>query len=838
MKKILCVFLSILMCASLLTVFASCGKKAQDIDLNQCQIVTADGLSGLASREINNMRKIIADKTGVSLKFNNESKAAEGETTYEILVGKTGRPETEKALKALKNTEGFTIQVIKNKVVIVGTNDALTYLALQTFEEKYLSGETVSATLSLESKYVKNDCVLLTLLSGGKSDYTIIYSKKWDTTSDANYMDRSVVPVEGKLDVVDYQYKQIANFMLNFCKSADLKKIDSQSEKKEVLEKEIIIGTTEREETAIALSKITQNEYIITTVNGKIVVAAWNDQGVQLAVEKLTQIMQDCITQSDSGKVAIYPADLTYIGKFSPAWPTDFPKPEGANLYGTCDVEDGHVEYCYTGNGVTAAAFDAYSAKLKEAGYKVFQDNTIEDSRYTTFTNDTYMLHVIYAAYKNKNNFDSFTPTLRVVAAKMTSVNLPVENSASQLKYTKVFTDDNVGADTGALITQMYLSYEESNIFGNCYVTMLEDGSFILYDGGGNGYSSNGSDVLEDGTVLNPLGNPVAKTDEAQRLYSLMRDLMNLVGKTGPVVISAWLMSHSHWDHMTCFKDFCKDRKTSVTVENAYANFASNYETFNSYNPGNYRAAELMTSLDFVNGDGKYIKVHSGQTFWVRNAEVEVLYTHEDQFPEIIRYFNDTSTIFRIKYHVTDGKGNITDGENGPVTGMWLGDLWQNGSAIMSAMYGDYLKSDMVQVAHHGYNGCLKQIYMQIAPTLVWWPTCGQQFVEQAYVRTTGGYEVDVDRYIAQKLSSVKWILVAGGITGIGTGGYDKDTMFSKDPVTNKFYYEKFRHNYTLKITKNGFDGDKLYYADENFAGVGGDRFTGAAPVSKITASN
>lgn len=832
MKKILCVFLSILMCASFLTVFASCGKKTKDIDLAQCQIVTADGISGLASREINNLRKVISDKTGAALKFNSESKATEGETTYEILVGKTSRPETEKALKALKGNEGYTIQVIKNKVVIVGTNDALTYLALQTFEEKYLSGETVSATLSLESKFVKTDCVLLTLLAGGKSDYTVIYSQKWDTIQDSN----DVVPVEDKLDVVDYQYKQIGNFMLNFCKSAEIKKIDNQSDRKQALEKEIIIGSTNREETAAALAMIGQDEYIITTINGKIVATAWNDQGVKYAASKLTEILQDCIVDTDDGKTAIYPADLTYIGKFNSSWPTDFPTPDGLSLYGTCDVEDGHVEYCYTGSGITVEAFDAYSAKLKEAGYTVFQDNTIEDSRFTTFINDTYMLHVTYSAYKHKNGTDTFDPTLRVVAAERSAANLPEENSSTQLKYTKVFTDDNVGADTGALISQMYLSFEESNVFGNSYVMMLEDGSFILYDGGGNGTGTGDKD--DNGNLLNYGGNLAVKANEPARLLSLMRDLMNLVGKTGKVVISAWMMSHSHWDHMQCFKDFCKANKTTVTVENAYANFASNYETFNSYNPGNYTSSDLKESLSQVNGDGKYIKVHAGQTFWVRNAEVEVLYTHEDQFPDVIRYFNDTSTIFRIKYHVTDGKGNITDGENGPVTGMWLGDLWQNGSAIVSAMYGDYLKSDMVQVAHHGFNGCLQQIYMQIAPTLLWWPTSGNHFVNQAYIRTTGGYEVAVDRYIANTLSSVKWILVAGGITSSNANGYDKDTMYSKDSVTNTFYYEKFRHNYTLKITKNGFDGDKLYYAAEDFTGVGGDYFTGSAPVSKISASN
>lgn len=828
MKKILCVLLSIVMCASLLTVFASCGKKTVDIDLTQCQVVSADNLSKLATKELNNLKKLVAAKTGVSFKMSSESSATEGETTYEILVGNTGRKETAKALKSLKKSEGYTIQVIKNKIVIVGTTDALTYLALQKFEETYFAADEVATTISMETSYVKDDCVLLTLLADGQSEYFVIYSANWDDVYEQN---STVTPVEGKLDVVDYQYKQINNFMVSFVKSASIKRLNSQMDTRAAREKEIIIGSTEREETAAALAKINQTQYIITTVNNKIVATAWNDQGVQLATEKLTEILTDCIEDTDSGKVAIYPADLTYIGSFNPNWPTDFPKPDGLGLYGTCDVEDGHVEYCYTGSGVNLAAFDAYSAKLKAEGYEVYTDNTIEDSRFTTFINGTYMLHVTYSAYKHAELSTGLEPTIRVVAGKMSSLTLPVTDSASQLKYNKIFNDSNVGADTGALITQMYLSYEESGIFGNCYVTMLEDGSFILYDGGGNGWHG---DADENGNLLNIFGKPLVKTDEPQRLYSLMRDLMNLVGKTGPVVISAWLMSHAHWDHVQCFKDFCKKYSTSVTVENAYANFASNYETFNSYNPGGYRSSDLVNSLGQMNGNGKYIKVHSGQVFWVRNAEIEVLYTHEDQFPSVIRYFNDTSTIFRIKYHVTDGKGNITDGENGPTTGMWLGDLWKNGSTIMSSMYGTYLQSDMAQVAHHGYNGCLQLLYKQIAPSLLWWPTCGSQFVKQAYVRTTGGYEVQVDRFIAEALSSVKWILVAGGISSSDAGGYNVEEM-GKTGDTGKFVYESFRHNYTLKITKNGFNGDKLYYASEGFTGIGGDAFTGSAPVSKIS---
>lgn len=835
MKKILCVFLSIVMCASLLTVFASCGKKAVDIDLNQCQVVSADDLSKLATKELNNLRKMVTEKAGISLKVSAESKATEGETAYEILVGKTGRKETEKALKTLKNGNGYTIQVIKNKIVIVGTSDALTYLALQDFENTYFAADKVETTISVASSYTQNDCELLTVLSEGRCEYTVIYSGNWDTVVDTN---TTVVPVKDKLDVVDYQYKQISDFMLNFTQSAGIKRVNSQADSRTAKEKEIILGTTDREETRTALSKINENQYIITTVNGKIVATAWNDVGVKLVIEKLTEILNDCIEETDSGKVAIYPAALTYIGSFNSNWPTDFPKPDGIDFYGTCDVEDNHVEYCYTGKNVNAAAFDAYSAKLKEAGYRVYTDNTIEDSRFTTFVNDKYMLHVTYSAYKHADLSKDLDPTIRVVAGKLSALTLPVVDNSSQLKYTKVFTDKNVGADTGALISQMYLSYEESYVFGNSYVTMLEDGSFLLYDGGGNGSStSNAQQDEATGKYLNYFGQPLQKVDEAARLYSLMRDLMYLVGKTGPIVISAWLMSHDHWDHIQCFSDFCKKYTTNVTVENAYANFASTLETFNANNPGGWRTSGLTTALSQVNGNGKYIKVHSGQVFWVRNAEIEVLYTHEDQFPGVIGYFNDTSTVYRIKYHVTDGQGNITDGENGPTTAMWLGDLWRNGSDIVSSMYGSYLKSDMVQVAHHGYNGSEQALYKCISPSLVWWPVSGNQFIYQAYLRTGGGYDAEVDRYIAHKLPSVKWILVAGGISSADANGYVKEQMSAVDE-NGRYVYESYRHNYTVKVTKNGFDGDKLYYADEGFVGVGGDPFTGSAPVNKVVPSN
>lgn len=824
MKKICCIVLCLLMCATVLPVFASCGKKEKEIDLGNCQIVRSSDLNKLSVRALNDLKKTISDNIGATVKVLDEKSATEGDTTYEILVGKTTRKETEKALKSLKGSDGYTIQVIKNKVVIVGTNDALTYLALQDFSSMYLSEPKESTVISMSASKVRDDCVLFDLVKDNKIDYTVIYSKNWDTANDGS-QDQTLIDknrISDSLDIYDYQYRQIITFMSNFASGVGVKSMSSQDDKRAAQEHEILIGTTSRAETAEALSKISETQYIITTINNKIVATAWNDQGVKLAADKLFDIFSDCIVKNGSTTTAVYPADLTYIGNYSTGWVTDFPKPSGDGilLYGTCDVSDAQVEYCYNGSGINATAFETYIGQLQAAGYTVYSDNTVEGSRFTTLNNTSanITLHVTYSAYTyDSENYD---PLIRVIAGKLASATLP--QVTADFNYTKIFTDDNVGADTGALICQMYLCYEESQVFGNSYITMLEDGSFILYDGGGNGMQG------DDDDGLNINGDPLVSTQEYPRLYALMRDLQSLVGARGnQITIAAWLMSHSHWDHIECFRQFCKNYSATIRLETAYANFASTYETYNSYNPGS-KVDILNTALDQTSGNGKYIKIHTGQTFWVRNAEIEVLYTHEDKFPEVIRYFNDTSTVFRIHYHVTDGRGNLDDGANGAVTGIWLGDLWKEGSAIVSAMYGNYLKSDMVQVAHHGYNGCLKQIYSQIQPVLVWWPVSGNQYLNQAYNPSGSSYERIADRYIATSLESVKWILVAGAIKSADQNGYNISEMYSKDE-NDAAVYEQYRHNFTLRITKNGFDGDKLYYAGENFTGIGGDLFTGAA---------
>jgi hypothetical protein len=53
---------------------------------------------------------------------------------------------------------------------------------------------------------------------------------------------------------------------------------------------------------------------------------------------------------------------------------------------------------------------------------------------------------------------------------------------------------------------------------------------------------------------------------------------------------------------------------------------------------------------------------------------------------------------------------------------LWLGDANNNESRFLCAMYGKYLESDSVSLAHHGNIGCENDLYNTVKATTVWWP--------------------------------------------------------------------------------------------------------------------
>ena len=56
-------------------------------------------------------------------------------------------------------------------------------------------------------------------------------------------------------------------------------------------------------------------------------------------------------------------------------------------------------------------------------------------------------------------------------------------------------------------------------------------------------------------------------------------------------------------------------------------------------------------------------------------------------------------------------------------TVLFLGDSGVEQGNELLKMHGDNLKSDMVQMSHHGQNGVSKEVYEAINPSACLWPT-------------------------------------------------------------------------------------------------------------------
>ena len=131
------------------------------------------------------------------------------------------------------------------------------------------------------------------------------------------------------------------------------------------------------------------------------------------------------------------------------------------------------------------------------------------------------------------------------------------------------------------------------------------------------------------------------------------------------------------------------------------------------------RAGQFERYQAYVPGGFKFIKVHAGQKFYLANIEIEILTTYEDLNPARISTGNDTNTVTRITmYNTNEQKVRVGD----PVTSVWLGDANALQSRYLCTMFGDYLESDMVQLAHHGNTGCEKDLYTLINAKVLWFP--------------------------------------------------------------------------------------------------------------------
>ena len=188
-NKIVTVFL---VASFILTAFASCGNKKEqikenedknektEISLDEYTIVRYDrSKESIASKTVE-IRNILREDFGIDLAIATDWYAPTNTpdpNAKEILVDMTNRKESADALKKLEEREGdaYIIDITENKIVILGKTEFSTIRAIDFFIENYLlgSGEEGKINIMTMETVMRDYTAVMTITVGDKLDIDV-----------------------------------------------------------------------------------------------------------------------------------------------------------------------------------------------------------------------------------------------------------------------------------------------------------------------------------------------------------------------------------------------------------------------------------------------------------------------------------------------------------------------------------------------------------------------------------------------------------------------------------------------------------------------------------------
>lgn len=799
------------------------GLGENQVQLSDYKIVVSRYFSSLMEEKIAQFQSVIKAATGVRLLKNTDMDRKDVDNEdFEIVLGRTSRVQSAAALENIGTRPGYVVARIGNKIVINGSSDFMVLQGMEYFLKNLLKGDKLTEGVTeIEKDYLVKKTVNTVYFYGGTATpiLSVVCSDKLDHDCKPQYGTDSTYTgndyLYDKAFVFRNQLIALTGQGDKFTETAGAisgKSVDRipanilypyynrYKENYEELKKklpdilqnlndiipfytdaddanhttEILFGETNRDTTAELKENLARTEYGILCSATEIAVFGWTTATVMAAVDFLLETATLC-KEYETGAIRLPIQQVikeTY-GSFA----GDVPQFTAGNFAGSETSGSGTLAKT-TASGtlleyfekVSSQDYEAYLTTLEKAGYQRVASNEVTNSEtnrknyYRTYTGNGNMVHAYYVATNATEG------NVRIVSAKLENINLP---NTEEQTYKKV---------TETTVTQMRLAYS-TGTFGMCYIVTLEDGSFIIFDGGGD--KQNGQNV-----------------NDHIRLYRILSDLyQGIFGHAPtvdqPITIAAWMLTHQHWDHWANFTVFCKTycqaENSRVKIEQYICNLGSAGSIYNTYNPGTYSINNLLTLADACKSPFKVVEAHTGQNIYVRNVMIEVLYTQEDLFPLPIAYFNNTSMVTR--FHMRRSTGQNSDGSLNYLpnekTVMFLGDLHYQGDLAMQTMYGGtkstsaFLKSDVLQVAHHGWQGCSQELYDIVDADILLWPASNSAYRNQtnngnSSVPANGknyNYKA-IDRWI-KKNNGSRWVILVAD-----TENYTLDFRYIANPGT------------------------------------------------------
>ena len=345
----------------------------------------------------------------------------------------------------------------------------------------------------------------------------------------------------------------------------------------------------------------------------------------------------------------------------------------------------------------TESAYHDYVQRFKDEGFILYDSHSIGSNYFSVLikkdevhtaqeersfcNNPCFSVHVYYSECSNE---------IRIITDPLW-LPYPKNNNSADINYA-----DSNHANQGwkTCLYQFELDYRNVDC-GMCYIIRTETGNFFIIDSG----------------HMNSVNDHI-------RLHDFLRQL---VPENEKICIKGWFFSHAHQDHIAKFMDFIEAGFDDYTIEKLYYNFPSlefapGHE---EWNKEDNETIKLFNQLIEKHSELKVCKLHCGNHFFIDNIEFEVLGTHEDIYPLSVARFNDTSTVLMVS--VDDCKI------------LFPGDANNKMSYLLVSRYADLLKSDILQLSHHGFSGGTPELYERSKCSVVLVPTDRKHFEENLY---------------------------------------------------------------------------------------------------------
>ena len=201
--------------------------------------------------------------------------------------------------------------------------------------------------------------------------------------------------------------------------------------------------------------------------------------------------------------------------------------------------------------------------------------------------------------------------------------------------------------------------------------------------------------------------------NDNDRIYRFLRER---TPKGQKVRVCGWLITHAHTDHVCKLMDFLKYNTDDVVIEGFYHNLLPpDYAIWDGNHEEAHIAAKLLAAL--ADYPAPVYTLHTGMRFYVRSLAFDVLSTHEDLHPDFIEDYNDSSAVVMLR---AAGSSILIPGDAAVAAGRKMELRW-----------GNALKSDVVQVAHHGHTGLSAHCYELIVADTAIFPVTRIMFEQE-----------------------------------------------------------------------------------------------------------